>query len=130
MGKRYTAVATADTTVTTTTETVAVTVPGVSTPKPGVRVQVKGTLQVTTGGSTTGLTIRVRRGTAITDTLVGEANVTQVAAAAGSTEELTIMCEDTPGDVAGQSYVVTIQQTAAAANGSILYAYGQVDVDF
>lgn len=130
MGKRYSTTVTTDNPIVTTTETVAATVAGVSTPRANVKVGLKATVQVTTGTNTTALTVRLRRGTAITDTLVGEANPVQVAAAAGSTEECTIMWEDAPGDVAGQSYVVTIQQTAASANGSILAAYIQADVDF
>lgn len=130
MGRRYTSQTTVDGTVTTTTEAVAATVVVPSVPRANVRVQIKGWAQITTGGSTTALTIRVRRGSTITDTLIGEANAEQVKAAAGSTEELSIMLEDTPGEVANQSYVVTLQQTGAAANGSILQAFIQADVDF
>lgn len=129
-GKRYSATATADTTITTTTETIAATITGLSTPRAGCKVQLTGTAQVTTGGSTTALTLRWRRGSTITDTVVGEANATQIDAAAGSTSDETLICEDTPGDVAGQTYVLTVQQTGAAANGAINFVTGYADVDF
>lgn len=128
MGATYNGLVVADTTIVTTAETVAATVAGVSTPRPGLKVVITAIVQVTTGGSTTALTPRIRRGTAITDPLVGEANAQQVAAAAGSTETVEIMVEDFPGEVAGQSYVVTVQQTAAAANGAIVQADIRVDV--
>lgn len=113
---------TADTTLTTTTETVVATLSGVNTPGPGYIVKLQGEAKVTTGGSTTALTLRIRRGTTITDPLVGEATAVQIEAAAGSTEDHDIMATDAPGEVASQSYVLTVQQTAAAANGSCLNA--------
>lgn len=122
MGQTFSVTATADTTITTTTETVVATLTGVTVPRPGSKVVLSGMAQVTTGGSTTALTPRIRRGSAITDTLVGEATPNQVQAAAGSTETVTIDTEDTPGEVHNQTYVLTVQQTAAAANGSALQA--------
>lgn len=113
---------TADTVITTTVETVVATLSGVSTPRSGVKVVLAGMCQVTSGGSTTALTPRIRRGTDATGVLVGEGNPLPLATAAGSTEELAIQCEDTPGEVAGQSYVLTVQQTGAIANGSAIYA--------
>lgn len=130
MGARRSAFTTADTTLVTTTETVILTISSVDTQRAGQKVQLSGTAQITTGGSTTGLTFRWRRGTAITDTLIGDANTVQVSAAAGSTEEHSHKAEDTPGDVAGQSYVLTVQQVAAAANGACLQAAGWADIGF
>ncbi len=122
MGQTYGVTATADTTITTTTETVVATLTGVTTPRPGSKILLTGMCQVTTGGSTTALTPRIRRGTTITDTLVGEANAQQVQAAAGSTETVTIDTEDSPGEIHNQTYVLTVQATAAAANASALQA--------
>lgn len=123
MGAReYSADTTTDTTVTTTTETVVATLPNVSTPGPGWRVTLRGFCQLTTGAATTGLTWRVRRGSAITDTLVDEANAVQVEAAAGSTEDHEIVVVDTPPEVAGQTYVLTVQQAAATGNGTAVQA--------
>lgn len=122
MGRMYSHHATSDTTLTTTTETVVATISDVTTAKPGERVNLRGWAQVTTGGSTTALTLRIRKGTTISGTLIGEATVEQVEAAAGSTEAHDISVDDSPGEVAYQSYVLTVQQTAAAANGSCVQA--------
>lgn len=130
MGRRYSAPVTADTPLVTTAETVVATVVVPSVPRANVKVQIKGYAQLTTGTNTTAVTPRIRRGTDATGTLVGEANAEQVKAAAGSTEEFSIMVEDAPGEVANQSYVLTLAQTAASANGSALQGYIQADVDF
>lgn len=128
MGATINSQVTADTTITTTTETVAATVAGVSTPKPGVKVTLTATVQVTAGTGTTALTPRIRRGTDATGTLLGEGNPIQGGVAAGSTSTLTIQVEDTPGEVAGQSYVVTVAQTGASGNGTIVQADLKADV--
>lgn len=128
--RRYSSQATANTTITTTTETIIATVTGVTTPRGGCKVQLFGMCQFTTGGSTTAVTLRWRRGATITDPVVGEANATQIDAAAGSTNDEVYACEDTPGDVASQTYVLTIQQTAAAADGTCVFSEAWADVDF
>ena len=110
-----------NTTVTTTTETVVATLSGVNTPRK-TSVTLEGFVQLTTGGSTTAVTPRIRRGSDITGTLIGEANAQQVQAAAGSTEELYIKAIDPNVDLAGGVYVLTVQQTAAAADGTALQA--------
>lgn len=129
MPKRFSGLTTADQTLVTTTELVVATVVVPSVRGPGIKIQLHGKAQVTTGTNTTALTGRWRRGTAITDTLIGEANATQVATAAGGTEDVEHDVEDTPGEVANQSYVFTIQQTAASANGSVLQVEAWADVD-
>lgn len=111
----------ANTTVTTTTETVVATLTGVTTPRKST-IQLMGWLQVTTGGSTTALTPRIRRGTDITGTLVCEATAVELAAAAGSEEEISIAGEDPSVDLQNATYVLTIQATAAAANATALQA--------
>lgn len=111
----------ANDTITTTTETVACTLPGVSTP--GRRtVRIEGEAQVTTGAATTHLTPRIRRGTDITGTLIDEANAVSIGAAAGGTEPLQIAAEDENIDLANGTYVLTVQQTAATGNGTVLQA--------
>lgn len=130
MGRRFSNVVTTDVPVVTTTETIAATVVVPSVPGNNRRVQLSGEVDLTTGTNTTAVTTRWRRGTAITDPVVGEANPSNIVAAAGSTERMTQSAEDTPGDVANQTYILTVQQTAASANGSILYAFGMADVDF
>lgn len=119
----YDSPVTADTPIVTTTETVAATVVVPAVPGPGARIKLTGFAQVTAGTATTALTMRIRRGTDATGTLVGEGNPIQGGVAAGSTSEVVLEVTDTPaGEVAQQSYVVTVQQTAATANGSIVQA--------
>jgi hypothetical protein len=124
----YAVSVTADTTVTTTTETVLATVSGVSTDGPGQRVRVTGWAQVTPGTGTTSLTLRIRRGVDATGALVGEANAVAAAVAAGSAREIDLEAIDVLGDVAGQSYVLTIQQTAATANGTVLQSQIRAEI--
>lgn len=126
--QRYSAQATGDITVVTTTETILATIASVNTPRPGCKVQLFAFGQFTSGANTTGLTFRWRRGATITDTVVGESNVEQIEAAAGSTEGHSVAVEDTPGEVAGQTYVFTVQATAASANGSGLFSEAWADV--
>jgi len=122
MGQQsITATTTTDTTVTTTTETVVATLSGLSTPRKR-DITLSGWAQMTTGTNTTGLTVRIRRGTGITGTLVGEANIEQIEAAAGSIEGIDITALDLGIDMSNGTYVLTIQQTAASADGSCVQA--------
>lgn len=119
--KTFDVAVTTDTSIVTTTETVIATLSGVTTPRK-CNIVLEGWAQITTGGSTTALTPRIRRGTDATGTLIGEGNPLQVAAAAGSTEEINIKAIDTNVDLASASYVLTVVQTGAIANGSCLQA--------
>lgn len=111
-----------DIAITTTTEKVAASSGPAKLAYQTAKVLIIAALQVTTGANTTGLTARIRRGTAITGTLVGEANVEQVKAAAGSTEVMFLMlAEDRAGEESVE-YSLTVQQAAASADGSILQA--------
>ena len=113
---------TADTTLVTTAETVIATLPGCSTSGPGKKVTLAGEFQITTGTNTTGMTVRIRRDS-LTGTLVDEANVVQIETAAGNTEDHDIEVVDTPtGEIYNATYVLTVQQVAASANGSVLRA--------
>lgn len=112
---------TAETPLVTTAETVVATLSGVNTPRK-TTVTIKGWAQLTTGTATTAVTPRIRRGTTITGTLIDEGNPVTVGAAAGSTEDFEITAQDENVDLAGGSYVLTLQQTAASANGSCLQA--------
>jgi len=114
------ATATTDVTITTTTEAVAVSSGAVPFPRASGQVLVSGWAQVTTGAGTTALTPRIRRGTAITGTLVGEANAEQVKAAAGSTEPVFAMAREDRANEGTVEYSLTVQQTGATGNGTIL----------
>ncbi len=111
----YSAPCTAAVAIPTTTETVACTVAGV-TIFAGENVRLLGFTQMTTGTGTTSLTVRLRRGTSTAGTLVGAAVTIQTTA--GNTVAVPIGGEDSPGELASGSYVLTVQQVAATANGS------------
>lgn len=113
---------TIDAAVTLAAETVIATLPGVSTPTPDAIVRLRGWAQITTGASTTAVTLRIRR-VSLTGALVGEGNPISIASAAGGTDEYEILTQDSPGDVASFAYVLTAQQTAGGANGSALQSY-------
>ncbi len=109
---------TTDVTLTTTTETVIVSSGAALTPFQTSRVIVIAWGQLTTGTGTTAVTPRIRRGTAITGTLVGEALAEQVKAAAGSSEPFVVMVSEERSNTATVEYSLTLQQTAATGNGT------------
>jgi hypothetical protein len=124
----YAVSVTADTAIPTTTETILATLSGIATDGPGQTVRITGWAQVTPGTGATSLTLRIRRGTAITGPVVGEANAVAGGVAAGSAREIDVEAIDTLGDVAGQSYVLTIQQAAATGNGTALQAQARAEI--
>lgn len=111
-------------TITTTNETVVLTFPGISSSSSQDTVAVQGSLDITAGTAATFVTVRVRRGTGITGTVAG--NSDPITVTAGATSNIGFDVADNPGEVAGQPYVVTVQQTAATGNGSVLHAEGQI----
>lgn len=111
---------TTDVTLTTTAETSVVASPAVTAPRGTVNVCVIAWAQLTTGTMTTTVTPRIRRGTAATGTLVGEANAETIKVAAAGTEPFFAMvCEDL-AEVATVQYNFTLQQAAANGNGAAL----------
>lgn len=102
--------------IVTTTETVIAQLSGVSTDRADAIVNLEAVAQVTWGTGTTAATLRVRRGVDATGTLVGSAVAEGMAA--GATDDMELQVQDQPGEVAGQSYVLTVQQTGASANGT------------
>jgi len=109
---------TASVTVTTTTETVLCTTAGI-TASTGQVIRLIALTDFTSGTGTTSLTVRFRRGATATGTLVGPQDAVQTTA--GNTIARSAEAEDTPGEVSGQQYVLTVQQTAATANGTGLF---------
>lgn len=110
---------TADVALVTTAETVVNTLSGISTGR-ATRVQLRGWAQLTTGTNTTSVTPRIRRGNDATGTLIDEGNPITIGAAAGSTEDFEIDVIDAGADLANATYVLTLQQAGATANGSCL----------
>lgn len=112
--------------VVTTTETVALVTPGVSTTFASDTIEIEGKINLTAGTGTTAAVFRCRRGNGITGTVVGVAETDTLAAAASETHPFEFT--DNPGDVAGQVYSLTVQQTAATANGTVNSASSCVTV--
>lgn len=101
-------------------ETVALILPGNVSVPVGTLIVLEFAANLTTGASTTAIIGRVRRGTTTAGTLVGAAFTTQVGAALSASVDG--QCADQPGEVAGQQYCLTLQQTAGTGNGSALFA--------
>ena len=109
------------TTVTTTTETVGATIGPFNINDPGGQgILLEGILSITAGTGTTSVTCRLRQGTGITGTVVG--NAVSQTVTAGNTYLLSPMALDTTLSATNQQYVITVQQTGATANGTINYA--------
>ena len=122
------AFSTTNITVTTTTEQVAISSGRVPIPTATCRAVVRAWCQLTLGTATTTVTPRIRRGTAITDPVVGEANPEQIKTAAGSTEPYMIQVEESLQDRESVEYSFTVQQAAATANGTVLQAHIEVEI--
>ncbi len=111
---------TANVTLTTTTETVVATGGAINIPTDTALAACFAWAQLTTGVGTTTVTPRIRRGTAITDTLIGEANAEAIKAAAGSIEPFFAMVSEFFSLRGSVQYVFTLQQTAATGDGTAL----------
>jgi hypothetical protein len=117
-----------DTPVVTTAETVVATLSGVATNQPGARIGLSGQLTITTGAATTAVTLRIREDS-VTGTVVGEATPDSVESAAGGTETHDIFgLHNAAGEYGSKTFVLTVEQTAATANGSVLQASLVADV--
>lgn len=103
------------------TETVVATMSGITLPRPGMPVAITYLGTLTTGATTTAVTIRCRRGIDATGVLVGTAEVPTEAAAVQA--DLAGGWTDFPGELANGSYVVTVQQTAATSVGTSVNAF-------
>lgn len=115
-------------TITTTTETVVISSGRVPTPRHTCQVLVKAWCLLTTGAATTAVTARIRRGTAATGTLASEENAQTIKAAAGSTEPYAAVAREERAGQDSVEYSLTIQQTDATGNGSVLEAAIEVEV--
>ncbi len=122
MGLLYESDAATDVTLTTTAETVLATVSGVASQRIGQKVRLHGHANITLGTGTTALVFRIREDS-LTGTLVDELETDQIATAAGSTEDHEIVMEHAPaGELSNKSYVLTVSQTGASANGTCNHA--------
>lgn len=104
----------------TNVETVAIFLPPNVTVDQGRLIVIEWAAALTTGAATTAVTGRIRRGNSVAGALVGQPFTVQVGAALATS--LSGQASDIPGEVAGAQYCLTLQQTAATANGSALFA--------
>jgi len=134
MPSNASAISTPASAIVTTAETLAVNIPAQPlTPPPGApqAVIVRGALKITTGASTTSLAVRLRAGQNNTTTAqVGNTNT--VACGAGATFTVPFHFIDTagPANLALSGYSITVVQTAASANGTIVEVTYEVDYSY
>lgn len=122
MGVRFPSVASTtivNATLVTTAETVVVTTPPFNIPLDYAQIIVMAYAEVfPVGTTTTGIVAKLRRGTTTAGTQLGfNSGGTATPGAAWAWSMLYV---DSPGVVAGQQYSVTLSQTAATANGTVL----------
>lgn len=105
------------------TETVVATLSGVNNGGPSNRVILTGIVDLLTGTSTSAVRLSIRRGTTITDPLVGTQQTDTNIGVVGSTDPYTIVRADVPaGELANASYVLTVTQISGSANGTAVTA--------
>lgn len=98
-------------------ETVVLTTPPLTLPLDGATVLLLWSMSVVTGTASTGTVIRIRRGTTTGGALVSLNPWTNTTTAALG-YVLGGWYFDTPGNVAGQQYSLTVVQTAATGAGT------------
>lgn len=126
MSRRYSNSTITDVPVVTTNETVALVSVGVSQSVDGESVTIEGSVRLLTGTGTTAVTLRVREGNGITGTVVGETIPLTVGAAIN--QPIPFGFTYNPASIANMLYSVTVQQTAASANGTVTSASMAVSV--
>lgn len=109
-------------TLTTTTEGVVISAPRIAVVRQSMTALVLAIAQLTTGTGTTTVTPRIRRGAAVGDPLVGEANAITIGAAAGGNEQFVGFASEELALAAAVEYSLTLQQAAATGNGTVLAA--------
>lgn len=110
-----TIVNTAAPTLVTTAETVIATVAGITTPRPGSTVTLQYAGVIAAAAGTTGVTLRARSGS-LTGSVVGTAFAP--AATASANDPLAATFQDTPGELANATYVITAALAGASANST------------
>lgn len=97
------------------TETVILTVGPVNTDDPADVVSIFGYLELTTNATAaTAVVVKIRKGTTTGGTQIGTTET--VTATTSSKYGIPFAAKDTPGEVAGQNYVVTVAETGGGAN--------------
>lgn len=83
-------------------------VTGVTTDITRREVSLIATASWVAGATSETITIKIRRGSGVAGTVVGEITVSSVA---GKKNECSIQCSDTPGEAAGLAYTLTMTES-------------------
>lgn len=125
--RQYGVSRTTDVTIVTTAEIVVLTITGVVI-EPGQVAHIHGWADVNAGTAATGLIMNVRRDS-LTGSKVQEDAFDEAGVAAGIDKIVTTDVEDSfTGEVAGQTYVLTLDQVAATGNGTVTSCAMTIDV--
>ena len=118
------------TSIVTTAETLAVNIPVTPLSLPGASPQqviIRGGVVVTTGASTTQLSVKLRAGQSNTTTAQVGNTETEVAAAAATLYIPFEFVDTTVGNLTGLGYSITVSQVAATGNGTIVQVVYEID---
>ena len=122
MSRFYSANVATNQAVVTSAETVVTTLSGISSARAGETIRFHGQVSILTGVATTAIILRVRA-TSLAGAIVDEPVSAELEAVAGSRETHDLVVVDlAPGELAGATYVLTVEQTAATADGSVQHA--------
>ena len=110
---------TTDVVITTTTERIIISAPAIAVTRQTVFAMIFAWAQLVIGTDTTHVVPRIRRGTAITDTLIGEANAEEIKTAVADREPFYIMVGEELSAVASVEYSFSLSQTLGSANGTV-----------
>ena len=108
--------------VVTTAETLVVVGFPVTLPSGNGKAVIRGWLDLTVGAGTTAVTIAVYRGNAIGGTVIGQKNAESGDFTAGNTAHFEAEFIDLLSNVGGAQYCMSVTQTGATGNGSVLNA--------
>ena len=111
-----------DVTVTTTTEQVAITTPILRIKRNSAIVMIAAWCQLLLGTGTTGVIPAIRRGTAITDTLVTGQDIIAIQSAVATNAQYHMVVFDQLTAEQNVQYSFTVDQQAASANGTVVQA--------
>lgn len=105
--------------VVTTTETAIVNSNQIPVPFQTAKAVLQAMVNFTPGTTTTAVTLRIRKGIGIAGTLVGEAYVSGSGLTAAVASNFMVLATDLLAGVGVGQWTLTIQQTAATANGTV-----------
>lgn len=102
----------------TSAETVVAISPPLNIPIANAQILLFGYVLFSAGTGTSFMNCKVRRGITTAGQQVNQTGSINVTVAGGNIWTFTYA--DTPGEIAGQQYCMTLSQTAASANGTVL----------